>query len=40
MAPGIPQFEIVPFKVAAYNKTKGAMDFYDPENHDNFEFIR
>ncbi|CBY36991.1 unnamed protein product [Oikopleura dioica] len=39
MAPGIPQFEIVPFKVAAYNKTKGAMDFYDPENHDNFEFI-
>lgn len=39
MAPGIPQFEIVPFKVAAYNKAKGAMDFYDPENHDNFDFI-
>lgn len=39
MAPGMNQFEIIPFKVAAYNKTKGAMDFYDPANHDNFEFI-
>lgn len=39
MAPGIPQFEIIPFKVAAYNKEKGSMDFYDPSNHDNFEFI-
>ena len=40
MAPGIPQFEIIPFKVAAYNKEKGAMDFYDPSNHENFDFIR
>ena len=40
MAPGMNQFEIIPFKVAAYNKQKGAMDFYDPANHDNFDFIR
>lgn len=40
MAPGMNQFEIIPFKVAAYNKEKGAMDFYDPANHDNFDFIR
>jgi len=39
MAPGMNQFEIIPFKVAAYNKTKGAMDFYDPANHENFDFI-
>ena len=40
MAPGMNQFEIIPFKVAAYNKEKGQMDFYDPSNHDNFDFIR
>jgi len=39
MAPGMNQFEIIPFKVAAYNKEKGQMDFYDPSNHDNFDFI-
>lgn len=39
MAPGMNQFEIIPFKVAAYNKSKGCMDFYDPANHDNFDFI-
>nr|XP_009857500.1 ATP sulfurylase/APS kinase isoform X3 [Ciona intestinalis] len=39
MAPGLGRFEIVPFRVAAYNKTTKKMDFYDPENHDNFEFI-
>lgn len=31
MAPGLITLEIVPFKVAAYNKTKKAMDFYDPK---------
>ena len=40
MAPGMNQFEIIPFKVAAYNKEKGAMDFYDPSKHENFDFIR
>uniref|UniRef100_A0AAZ3R7K4 Uncharacterized protein n=1 Tax=Oncorhynchus tshawytscha TaxID=74940 RepID=A0AAZ3R7K4_ONCTS len=31
MAPGLITLEIVPFKVAAYNKAKRAMDFYDPK---------
>lgn len=39
MAPGLTQLEIVPFRVAAYNKKKSAMDFYDPERHDDFLFI-
>ena len=39
MAPGLKQLQIVPFKVAAYNKQKKAMDFYDPERHDDFDFI-
>lgn len=39
MAPGLTQLEIVPFRVAAYNKTKSAMDFYDPEHKDDFLFI-
>jgi len=39
MAPGLTQLEIVPFRVAAYNKQKKAMDFYDPERHDEFLFI-
>ena len=39
MAPGLLQLEIVPFRVAAYNKVKKAMDFYDPEKKDDFLFI-
>lgn len=39
MAPGLITLEIVPFKVAAYNKVKRAMDFYDPKNHQDFDFI-
>jgi len=39
MAPGMNQFEIIPFKVAAYNKEKGCMDYYDETKHSNFEFI-
>jgi 3'-phosphoadenosine 5'-phosphosulfate synthase len=39
MAPGLTQLEIVPFRVAAYNKKKAAMDFYDPEKKDDFMFI-
>ena len=39
MAPGLKQLEIVPFKVAAYNKRKLRMDFYDPENQEDYEFI-
>ncbi|KAM6185954.1 bifunctional 3'-phosphoadenosine 5'-phosphosulfate synthase 2 [Rhynchocyon petersi] len=39
MAPGLTSVEIIPFRVAAYNKTKKAMDFYDPERHNEFDFI-
>lgn len=33
MAPGLPSVEIIPFRVAAYNKTKRSMDFYDKERY-------
>ncbi|XP_059928563.1 bifunctional 3'-phosphoadenosine 5'-phosphosulfate synthase 2-like [Gadus macrocephalus] len=39
MAPGLTSVEIIPFRVAAYNLTKRAMDFYDKERHAEFEFI-
>ena len=39
MAPGLTQLEIVPFKVAAYNKKEKMMAFFDPEKADEFEFI-
>ncbi|XP_076369201.1 bifunctional 3'-phosphoadenosine 5'-phosphosulfate synthase-like isoform X1 [Tachypleus tridentatus] len=39
MAPGLTQLEIIPFRVAAYDKTKKKMDFFDPERKDDFEFI-
>lgn len=39
MAPGLADLEILPFKVAAYDKTKKKMDFFDPSRKDDFEFI-
>ena len=39
MAPGLNQLEIVPFRVAAYNMKKKAMDFFDPERKEDFQFI-
>lgn len=39
MAPGLGQFEIVPFRVAAYNKVSKKMDFYNPEKHEDYDFI-
>ncbi|XP_043246860.1 bifunctional 3'-phosphoadenosine 5'-phosphosulfate synthase-like isoform X2 [Amphibalanus amphitrite] len=39
MAPGLKQLEIIPFRVAAYNKQLGKMDFFDPAQRENFEFI-
>ncbi|XP_064175905.1 bifunctional 3'-phosphoadenosine 5'-phosphosulfate synthase 2b [Anguilla rostrata] len=39
MAPGLTSVEIIPFRVAAYNKVKKGMDFYDKERHSEFEFI-
>eukprot|EP00730_Choanoeca_flexa_P003154 TRINITY_DN1130_c0_g1_i1.p1 TRINITY_DN1130_c0_g1~~TRINITY_DN1130_c0_g1_i1.p1 ORF type:complete len:608 (+),score=178.81 TRINITY_DN1130_c0_g1_i1:70-1893(+) len=39
MAPGLDGLEIIPFRVAAYNTKKGAMDFFDPAQKDDFLFI-
>lgn len=38
MAPGLTSLEIIPFRVAAYNKVKKAMDFYDKERYVNVSF--
>ncbi|RZF35617.1 hypothetical protein LSTR_LSTR005145 [Laodelphax striatellus] len=38
-APGLNRLEIIPFRVAAYDKTKMKMDFFDPARKDDFEFI-
>jgi 3'-phosphoadenosine 5'-phosphosulfate synthase len=39
MAPGMTELEIIPFRVAAYDKVKGQMAFYDPQRKAEFEFI-
>lgn len=39
MAPGLGQLTIIPFVVAAYDKTKAAMAFYDASRHEDFLFI-
>lgn len=39
MAPALNNLEIIPFKIAAYNKVKVAMDFFDPSKKDDFLFI-
>ena len=39
MAPGLTQLEIVPFKVAAYNKKELKMTFFDEQHKEDFEFI-
>jgi 3'-phosphoadenosine 5'-phosphosulfate synthase len=39
MAPGLMGLEILPFRVAAYNKVKLAMDFFDPKRKEEFDFI-
>ena len=38
-APGLEQYEIIPFRVAAYNTKKEAMDFFDPAKKEDFLFI-
>jgi len=38
-APAMEQYEIIPFRVAAYNTKKEAMDFFDPEKKEDFLFI-
>ncbi len=39
MAPGLKQLEIIPFRVAAYDKKASQMAFFDPKRRDDFEFI-
>lgn len=39
MAPGLEKLEILPFRVAAYDKTIGSMSFFDPSRADDFVFI-
>lgn len=38
-APAMEQYEIIPFRVAAYNTKKEAMDFFDPSKKEDFLFI-
>ncbi|CAB4026247.1 bifunctional 3 -phosphoadenosine 5 -phosphosulfate synthase-like isoform X1 [Paramuricea clavata] len=39
MAPGLTELEIVPFRVAAYNKKTKRMDFFDSSNNEDYDFI-
>ncbi|KAG1667387.1 Bifunctional 3'-phosphoadenosine 5'-phosphosulfate synthase [Nymphon striatum] len=39
MAPGLNQLEIIPFRVAAYDKVNKQMSFFEPERKDDFLFI-
>lgn len=39
MAPGLEELEILPFRVAAYDKNLGAMAFFDPSRTEDFVFI-
>ncbi|KAI1726416.1 ATP-sulfurylase domain-containing protein [Ditylenchus destructor] len=39
MAPGLPSLEILPFRVAAYDKQAKKMSFFDPKRKGDFEFI-
>ena len=39
MAPNLRGLEIIPFRVAAYNTKKQAMDFFDPANAKDYDFI-
>lgn len=39
MAPGLDKLEIIPFRVAAYDKTASKMAFFDPSRKSDFEFI-
>lgn len=39
MAPGLASLEIIPFKVAAYDKPNRKMAFFDPSRKEEFDFI-
>lgn len=39
MAPGLDALEIIPFRVAAYDKKGKKMAFFDPSRKEDFDFI-
>lgn len=39
MAPGLTHLEVVPFRVAAYNKRTKRMEFFNSEFKEDFDFI-
>lgn len=39
MAPGLTNLEIIPFRVAAYDKRERRMAFFDPSRKEEFDFI-
>lgn len=39
MAPGLERLNILPFRVAAYDKSQGKMAFFDPARAEDFVFI-
>lgn len=39
MAPGLPHLKIIPFRVAAYDKTIKKMAFFDKSREQDFLFI-
>ena len=39
MAPGLENLKILPFKVSAYNKANKKMEYFDPSQAANFDFI-
>ncbi|KAJ8922452.1 hypothetical protein NQ315_004399 [Exocentrus adspersus] len=39
IAPGLDTLEIIPFRVAAYDKRNKKMDFFDPSRKEDFDFI-
>lgn len=39
MAPGLSQLQIVPFRVAAFDKKAGKMAFFDASRKEDFVFI-
>lgn len=39
MAPGLAGLEIIPFRVAAYDKKNKRMAFFDPSRKEDFDFV-
>lgn len=39
MAPGMTELQVLPFKVAAYDRSTGKMAFFDESRKEDFEFI-